>query len=157
IFGDSLNDVGNASFASTLFNPPTVPPPDLYFTTQPAGVPAPLTRFSGGPVWAERLAEALGRPPLLPSLLGGTHYAFGGASVVAPSIFAGVPKVGDQVGLYRYGDPSLGLTGHTPASNDLFVFWAGANDFFASFSYDPFNPVAALDASNVAGALVDQV
>jgi phospholipase/lecithinase/hemolysin len=146
IFGDSLNDVGNVSVVSQG----TLPPSSLYFNTQLPGVPAPLTRFSGGPVWAETLAEAVGEPPVLPSLLGGTDYSFGGASLVAPPIFQGVPSVGQQVSLYLQGSASLGLQAHTPAANDLFAFWAGANDFFSSTNagatIDPSQPALELAA-----------
>ena len=63
-FGDSLSDVGND------FSAPAAPsPPPPYF----AG------RFSNGPNWLDDLAAYYGVGPLLPSLAGGTDYAFGGA------------------------------------------------------------------------------
>src|SRR5262249_46377625 len=143
IFGDSTDDVGNASLATSG----ALPPSALYFHTQPPGVPAPLTRSSGGPVWAETLAEAVGVPPVLPSLLGGYDYAVDGASLVADPIFAGVPSVGQQVGQY--------LQSHTPAANDLFAFWAGANDFFSSSQSNPSG--IPIDPSKPALELVNQV
>jgi hypothetical protein len=63
-FGDSLSDVGNAYIASGLKVP--ISPYD-------AG------RFSNGPIWLEDLATKLHLAPVMPSLAGGTDFAFGGA------------------------------------------------------------------------------
>ena len=65
VFGDSLSDAGNFSVATGG----ALPPPTLYFHGQ----------FSDGPVWTEPLATALDEPTPLPSLIGGTNYAFNGA------------------------------------------------------------------------------
>src|SRR5208337_4338697 len=52
----------------------------------------------------------------------------------------GLPTLGQEVGGY--------LSGHTPASNDLIAVWAGANDFFDSFtsSTGPISPIQSADA-----------
>src|SRR5262249_31577266 len=77
----------------------------------------------------------------------GLEYALGGASLVAAPIFPGVPSVGQQVQLY--------LSAHTPAANDLFAFWAGANDFFSSSQSNPSG--TPIDPSQPALELVNEV
>jgi phospholipase/lecithinase/hemolysin len=121
VFGDSLADVGNVSAATGG----TLPPSSLYYQG----------RFTGGAIWIDTLAEAVGAAPARPSLLGGTDYAFGGATLSATPFF-GVPKVGAQVDQY--------LASHTPARDDLFAFWAGANDFFSDNTLSPTVPAAEL-------------
>jgi phospholipase/lecithinase/hemolysin len=128
IFGDSLSDTGNAALATGG----AIPNPALYSQG----------RFSNGPIWVDTLAKYLGEPAVRPSLAGGLDYAFGGATVAYNNTsgpFAGVPKVPQQVGLY--------LSGHTPAANDLFVLWGGANDFFDSVSSPtgPISPIVSAD------------
>lgn len=68
-FGDSLSDAGNAYIATGGATPPAPP----YALVNGFGV------FSNGPVWVQNLAGELGLGPLLPSLAGGTDFAFGGA------------------------------------------------------------------------------
>jgi phospholipase/lecithinase/hemolysin len=120
IFGDSLSDTGNSarSLSTCCPRPP-------YFDG----------RFSNGPVWVDRLAERLGVPIPVASLLGGTNYAFGGGTT--GSIYRG-PVIEDMnVQVERY------LTAHAPAADELFVFWGGANDFNAG-QRDPSLPVEFL-------------
>jgi phospholipase/lecithinase/hemolysin len=126
VFGDSLADVGNAGLATSG----TFPPSGLYFQEPFSGV-----RFSGGPIWVDTLAEAVGAPLVGPSLLGGLDYAFGGAALSVDNPYLPVPKVGTQVGQY--------LATHQPAKDDLFAFWAGANDFFYGAS-SPVEPAQEL-------------
>ena len=64
-FGDSLSDVGNVDLATGGIEPAS---------------PYVDGQFSNGPVWAQDLAGKLGLPALIPSLAGGTDYAFGGAT-----------------------------------------------------------------------------
>ena len=66
-FGDSLSDTGNL-YASTSNTFPVSPP---YYNGQ----------FSNGPVWTQDFASALGLSAV-PSLVGGTNYAWAGATVV---------------------------------------------------------------------------
>ncbi len=140
VFGDSLDDVGNVSLATGG----TVPTPGVYSQG----------RFSNGPVWAETLAEYLGAPALAPSLAGGSDYAFGGATVsdAAPSS-PGIPTVGQQVDQYLTGAGLPAGKAHTPAADDLFAVWAGANDFFNTFGSagGPIDP--RLTAAGVVSAL----
>lgn len=77
VLGDSVSDVGNVGL----------------FIGQPAGVQQlvsgnayipdypyyPWGRYSNGAVWAEAYASKLGMPALLPSLRGGTDFAWAGA------------------------------------------------------------------------------
>lgn len=110
VLGDSVSDVGNVGV----------------FIGQPAGVPQqvagntyipdfpyyPWGRYSNGPVWAEAYATKLGMPALLPSLRGGTDFAWagartGGADVPVPTLttqanqlLAAVRGVAPQDALY---------------------------------------------------------
>jgi phospholipase/lecithinase/hemolysin len=121
VFGDSLSDVGNV-FAAT-----GKPPPPYY-----------QGHYSNGPIWVERLAADLGLPAPTPSLLGGTDYAFGGAETGTGFSPKGVPNVLTQIGAY--------LKAHKPASGQLFVVWAGANNFFDGQT-NPMVPVADLGSA----------
>ncbi len=109
IFGDSLSDEGNFSIATGG----ALPPAPLYFHG----------RFSNGPVWTEYLAKAMDEPTPLPSLIGGTNYAFNGARAAGASPY-GTPDLGTQVDSY------LLANGGEADPDDIFVIWAGANDIF---------------------------
>ncbi len=102
-FGDSLSDTGNVFAASSFPLPP-------YFNG----------RFSNGPVWVETLASNLGLSAS-PSLLGGTNYAFGGATTGTPP-GSSTPTLTDQMGLY------LTATGGVADPNALYVVFGGGND-----------------------------
>ncbi len=118
VFGDSLSDIGNAWIGTGGVT-----------TGEPfAGlVPsAPYTggRFSNGPVWVEHLASDMGLS-LLPSVIGGTGYAFGGARTgaltgITPS---GIPTLSDQLGMVPGG-----LAPGSLSSDALYVVWGGGND-----------------------------
>jgi len=109
VFGDSLSDEGNFYLASGGL----LPPSPLYFNG----------RFSNGPVWTERLANAMNEPIPLPSLIGGTNYAFNGARASGASPY-GTPDLVTQVDTY------LLANGGDADRDDTFVIWAGANDIF---------------------------
>ena len=109
VFGDSLSEAGNF-FAATLG---TLPPSPLYFNG----------RFSNGPAWIEHLAIALDEEVPLPSLMGGTNLAFNGSRASGASPY-GTPDVATQV------DQFLTAVGGVASADDVFVFWAGANDIF---------------------------
>ncbi len=109
VFGDSLSDVGNFSIATGG----ALPPSPLYFNG----------RFTNGPTWAERLAAAMDEPTPLPSLLGGTNYAFNGARASGASPY-GTPDLVTQVETF------LLTNGGVANPDDVFVIWAGANDIF---------------------------
>ena len=85
VFGDSLSDSGNnAIVIDTQIAPPGTPPGTLRTPTpivSPSFIPSlpyASNRYSNGPVWVEQFAAKLGLSAL-PSVLGGTNYAFGGA------------------------------------------------------------------------------
>ncbi|HEX2973191.1 MAG TPA: SGNH/GDSL hydrolase family protein [Tepidisphaeraceae bacterium] len=102
VFGDSLSDTGNA-FAASQY------PPAPYYNG----------RFSNGPVWVEALAPLLDVPTPTAAMLPGlnaTNCAIGGACATGGLI----PSLEAQVAAY--------CTTATPAANDLFILWAGAND-----------------------------
>ncbi len=109
VFGDSYCDVGNI-YTSTRGAIPASPP---YY----AG------HFSNGPIWVEHVAGAMGLP-MLPSVLGGTDYAFGGAEVTAPVVTAlgTIPSVPQQVEMY------LAQHGGKADPKALYVLEGGGND-----------------------------
>jgi phospholipase/lecithinase/hemolysin len=83
VFGDSLSDGGNARAALG----------DGAFPCPPHW----NNRRCDGPLWVEHLAERLGLPPLLPSLLGGSNHAFGGARSGLGLTPKGLPNLLTQV------------------------------------------------------------
>src|SRR5262249_50511423 len=94
IFGDSLVDTGNVFVASR--------------GTFPASPPYFNGRFSNGPVWVEALAPALGLPAPVPSLLGGTNNAWGGAETGLSGLSTrGTPNIGTQITGYLATHPTL--------------------------------------------------
>jgi phospholipase/lecithinase/hemolysin len=104
-FGDSLSDVGNAYIASGLKVP--ISPYD-------AG------RFSNGPIWLEDLSTKLHLAPVMPSLAGGTDFAFGGAQTGPTNVNTGSPT--DLLGqVDAFQVPSS-------PSTALFTLSIGAND-----------------------------
>jgi phospholipase/lecithinase/hemolysin len=106
VFGDSFEDTGNVF--STFQMPPSPP----YFEG----------RFSNGPVWVERLASRLELPDLRPSELGGTNYAWGGATTgsIRGNLSDFVDDVDAQVEKY--------VSSKTPRGDELFVLAGGWND-----------------------------
>lgn len=108
IFGDSLSDTGNVQIFSAGAQPP-------------AGQPYAGGGFSNGPLWTDLLAVSLGTPAAaLPSLAGGSNYAWGGARTNGGTI----PSTQAQVGLN-----SAGFWGGVPADpSGLYVLVAGGND-----------------------------
>jgi len=128
VIGDSLSDTGNAYAGSSGVTPLSPP----YWQG----------RFSNGPVWVERLADALGLPAPAPyfdpAVGGGTNFAVGGAAT------GGTLTAGDM-------DSQVAALAIDPAfadlSDDLVVVWGGANDFFGDPSgADPADSVANLMA-----------
>jgi phospholipase/lecithinase/hemolysin len=114
-FGDSLSDVGNV-FAGSGGTEPAPP----YF----AG------RFSNGPIWLDYLAAQLGTGPMIPSLLGGTDYAFGLATTgYAPTLSTPslVPPFIKQVALFN-----TAMGGVAPPGA-LYAVWVGSNDMLNIF------------------------
>ena len=127
VFGDSLSDVGNNALvfdalgapapAGTLRTPGPAPClPDFIPTC-----PYASNRYSNGPVWVEYLAQALGNGPLLPSLAGGTDFAYGGARV-SPANPGGFPlNLTSQVAQF-VAQPG------PAAATALYIIAGGGND-----------------------------
>lgn len=116
IFGDSLSDSGNNRIAG-LFNPAQVITGNTYIPsfTYASGV------YSNGPTWATQFTASLGLSAI-PSLAGGTNYAFGGAVTSG----AGFPySLTTQVGQF--------LGAHPAAPSDaLYVIEGGGNNLRAA-------------------------
>lgn len=139
VFGDSLSDVGN-----------------LFTVTGGAQPAAPYAngQFSNGPVWAQDLSVHLGLGTLSPAVLGGTNFAFGGATTSSPaSASPFVPNLNQQIGMFLNG------TGGTAPASALYSVWIGANDILGMFaSFDPNiganTQAAALSEVSAIGSLV---
>lgn len=118
VFGDSLSDNGNNA-AAGLYDPLQVVTGNSYV---PSFTYAPRT-YSNGPVWASDFASLLGLS-LAPSLLGGTDFAFGGATTGTPgSGTGGFPySLRTQAGQY------LGATGNVASPDALYVVAGGGNN-----------------------------
>ena len=108
VFGDSLSDTGNVSLATAGLVPVSPPYADRSFTN--------------GPVWAQDLAGALGLPALLPSLAGGTDFAFGGAETgQTPMHTANGTDLTSQYSQFTAQVAS-------PQPGALYAIWIGSND-----------------------------
>lgn len=122
VFGDSLSDSGNLALAREL-------PAGLSATTNP------------DPVAAEIVAESLGQP-LVPSLAGGTNYAWIGACVNPAG-----PCLGSTPGTAAQIAQHLSATGGVADPGALYSVWGGANDIVAAVARNaagaPFAAAAA--------------
>lgn len=119
VFGDSLSDVGNNAIALPLVLGPGVTPDAAIGSN--SFIPLytySSERYSNGPVWAEVFAQQLGTGPLLPSLAGGTGFAFGGANTGGVD---DVPTLRDQVNGF------IARPGGAP-SDALYVIAGGGNN-----------------------------
>lgn len=167
VFGDSLSDGGNAALATlatggSFEEIPFLPPPlgdDLDripaapYALDPANPFA--ARFSDGPVWIEQLAAREGML-LLPSLAGGTNYAFGGAASgplpgIPPDI---VPTLRQQADQYL---TALGPAG-VIADGTVHVVFGGGNDVRQSLAITDKRQLLALvnaSAGNLRGIVRD--
>src|SRR5277367_974499 len=136
VFGDSLSDVGNLSLSDGNIETPSPP----YYDG----------RFSNGPLWVDTLASYLGDAPLQPSSVGGTDYAWGGATV-AFSLGGDPPSIPEQISQYL---GNLATANETITANDVFAVWAGTNDYLDTFlgTNGPTNPI---DPATSASALAD--
>ncbi len=130
LFGDSLSDTGNAFLA---INTVTTPPFPLV-PSAPYPRPGLFPALSNGPIWAEAVGSALGLP-VLPSLAGGTNYAFAGAdSGPLPGVPAGQsPTLTQQFFAPAFppppAAPQFPLFGGGPiVPTELYAVWGGGND-----------------------------
>ena len=127
VFGDSLSDTGNL-FTITMEQFPLAP--------YDGG------RFSNGFLAVEYLANRLESESnqdlnLVPSLLGGTNYAVGGAetgrdNVSDDDLGADLPGLLDQVDAFAQQLETTGVGQADP--NGLYIAWAGANNFIENLS-----------------------
>jgi outer membrane lipase/esterase len=153
VFGDSLSDAGNDALVPAIgINPGQVISGNSYIPSQPYASAV----FSNGPVWASDVATKLGLNPL-PSLAGGTNFAFGGARVATdgPTL---PPSLATQ------GTFFLGSTMGVASPNALYVIAGGGNDArdalaLAATSATPSSVIAAaaLAYATSTGALIDQL
>jgi phospholipase/lecithinase/hemolysin len=106
-FGDSLSDAGN--IYTITFN--IIPRP-----------PYSNGRFTNGPVWVQDLSSALGLGPVLPSLLGGNDFAFGGAETGTTLVHIATPfDLPSQLSMFQKAVS-------TPTPGALYTLWIGSND-----------------------------
>ncbi len=140
VFGDSLSDSGNNA-AVGLYDPAQIITGNDYV---PSSTYAPGT-YSNGPVWASDFASMLGLP-LGPSLLGGTDYAYGGATTGTPGANVGPLGPGFPYSLAAQTGQYLMATGGLAFSDALYVVAGGGND-----------ARAALTAAAVPGADVPSI
>jgi len=154
VFGDSLSDNGNNMLAG-LYAPGQVITGNTYVpsSTYLAGT------YSNGPVWASDFATMIG-VPLLPSLGGGSDFAFGGATTGTPGTGPG----GFPYSLLVQTGQYLGTTGNVASPTALYVVAGGGNDVRAAL--DAIGGGAPLDATVAAtaasfaanvGTIVDQL
>ena len=116
VFGDSLSDAGNVFEASGGLFPPSPP-----FANG---------RFSNGDLIVDIIADEFGLPENTSYLLGGSNYAFAGATTGEGTSFTGffdilpapieVPNIAGQIDIY--------LSTQTPQETDLFYILGGGND-----------------------------
>jgi phospholipase/lecithinase/hemolysin len=154
-FGDSFVDAGNfdALVRGYTFNTAGFPP-----------APYVQGRFSNGPVFSERFAALAGRPQdAVPSLLGGSNYAYGGATTGTANVTLRDTRLQTPVDQLRaaVGAPALdwnalsangfGLLNQVqmfaaanPTGNtgSLAVLLAGGNDFINTANPNPLAMVA---------------
>ena len=118
VFGDSLSDNGNNA-AAGLFDPGQVVSGNTYIPSKTyfSGV------YSNGPVWASDFAAMIGLP-LVPSLGGGTDFAFGGATTGAPGAGPG----GFPFSLIVQSGQYLAATSNHASPTGLYVIAGGGND-----------------------------
>lgn len=164
-FGDSFVDAGNfdALVRGYTFNAFGFPPAPYF-----------QGRFSNGPVFSERFAALAGRPgDAVASRLGGSNYAYGGATTGTANTLLRSPQLQTPVNAVRAaaGAPPLDWNGLSangfglrnqvqefaaarPSGNTgaLAVLLAGGNDFISNL--DPTNPTATVTqgVSNVVQA-----
>jgi len=120
VFGDSYNDVGNIYAAAAQYH--IVYPPPPYYEG----------RFSNGPLWIEHVASDWGLP-MLPSALGGTDYAIGGAYLLQQVKVDGLPILSVQEQVAEY----LALNGGHADPKALYAIEGGGNDILNATDFAP--------------------
>jgi phospholipase/lecithinase/hemolysin len=126
-FGDSLSDVGNVHTLTTILT--------LGKTPEPAA-PYVNGQFSNGSVWVQDLSELLGLAPLKPSLLGGTDYAWGGATTGYSGTLdtsTPVPTLTTQVDEFLQAHPKAPSSCFVPAFDGAFLSSESKDALWARF------------------------
>jgi phospholipase/lecithinase/hemolysin len=145
-FGDSLSDGGNAFALTDVTN--SLPP--LHWPPSPPAA----QRFSNGPTAVEVLAGGLG-VTLTPSRLGGTNYAFGGATTgqlnfnAAVGFPPGLPPTLLETGMSspaQVGQFLSSIPAFNPADT-LFFLWGGPNDLLLAGALSNNDPVKLAEAA----------
>lgn len=103
VFGDGLSDTGNAYAESVAAGGAGTPPVPAYYDG----------RASNGPLWVEYLATGFGLSDPEPALAGGSNHA---------RLGAGIGDLESQIDEYL-------AQGNAPGGDNLYVFWAGLDDF----------------------------
>lgn len=124
VFGDSLSDSGNnTTLMSSL--PGGVPQLPITGDGYYSKFPSLAGTYSDGQVWTQYFAQSLGLP-LVPSALGGTNFAFGGAQTGIDGnepLAPGFPfSMRTQLSFY------LGATGNVADPHALYVVAGGGNN-----------------------------
>jgi outer membrane lipase/esterase len=155
VFGDSLSDNGNNALAG-LYDPAQVVTGNTYV---PGSTYAPAMTYTNGPVWASYFASLLG-VPLVPSLAGGTDFAFGGATTGTPGSGPG----GFPYSLLTQTTQYLTATGNVASPSALYVVAGGGNNARAALGAVAGGAKAAATAAATAasfaadvGSIVDQL
>ena len=151
IFGDSLSDRGNVALA--VGTDPTQVITNSHIPDRPYA----SGQFTNGDVWAKTFATAMGfASAAMPSLAGGSDYAFGGARMAVDG--AGLaPSLNAQASMYlaaygaASGDTLYVVEGGGNDARDALVAAAGATDPFASIL------ASALAYAAATGNLIDRL
>jgi outer membrane lipase/esterase len=112
VFGDSLSDSGNIALLTPVRESLPIPG-NAYIPSSPY---SPSGTFSNGTTWVTAFGAALGFT-MQPSLIGGTNFAFGGATTSGGAI----PSMTTQVAAL------LGVPGDVP-DDALYVLAGGGNN-----------------------------
>ena len=118
VFGDSLSDSGNNSVVLGNNGGPVTS--NSYI---PTTGPYATGVYSNGPVWASDVASTLGLT-LAPSQLGGTNFAYGGATTGTPGQGPG----GFPFSLVMQANQYLAATGNVASPTSLYVIEGGGNN-----------------------------
>jgi outer membrane lipase/esterase len=125
IFGDSLSDSGNNAIALA----PNVTPVPISGNTFIPTFPYASGHYTNGQVWAQSFAAAFGLSAN-PSLVGGTDYAFGGATTgpLTPNAFPGGLFNPFPASLETQAAFFLAQYGNVAPSDALYVVAGGGNN-----------------------------
>jgi phospholipase/lecithinase/hemolysin len=140
VFGDSLNDLGNAFDAIEKATGEGSPPSPPYFRGH----------FCNGLIWVEYLALLMGL-----TTNRSTNFAVGGANTgsantMMPDNPLNLPGLQQQINNFT---ASIKESGQDANSQGLFIIWAGSNDYLGGGVTDPTLPVQNL--ANAVSSLIN--